>query len=172
MTTAVRVARAGQADAGDLEQDLAQVLVDCVDGGASVGFLAPLAPDAAAAFWRASLGRPEVLTWVARLDRGPVIGVVQLVLATPENGRHRATVEKLLVHRDARGRGVARALMGRLEEEASALGRWLLLLDTETGSRAQMLYERWGWRPFGVIDDYAAGTDGHLAPTTFLVKQL
>lgn len=172
MTAAVRVARVGPADLADLAPDLARLLVDCVEGGASVGFLASVTADDAEAFWRDTVARPEVLTWVARLDGGPVAGAVQLVLATKPNARHRAEVTKLLVRRDARGQGVARALMHRLEEEAATLGRWLLLLDTESDSRAQMLYERWGWRAFGVVDEHAATPDGRLAPSTFMLKRL
>jgi GNAT superfamily N-acetyltransferase len=114
-----------------------------------------------------------VSTWLARLEpRGPAVGVVQLHPAKLPNGAHRADVAKLLVRRSARGRGVATALMQHLEREALAQGRWLLLLDTETGSAAQALYERSGWRVVGVVQDHAVQPGGQLAPTTFLVKRL
>lgn len=156
---------------GDDVPDLAALLADAVDGGASVGFLAGLAPVDAEAFWRRSL--PSVGTWVARLqDDGPVVGVVQLHPAKLPNGSHRADVAKLLVHRSARGRGVASALMARLEQEALAQGRWLLLLDTQIGSAAQSFYERSGWQVVGVVEDHAVTPHGRLVPTTFLVKRL
>lgn len=151
--------------------DLAAVLVDAVGGGASVGFLADLTLSEAAAFWRRAL--PGVHTWVARLQEGgPVVGVVQLHPAKLPNGAHRADVAKLLVHRAARGRGVASELMVRLEQEALAQGRWLLLLDTQTGSPAQAFYEKAAWQLVGVVDDHAVTPEGQLAPTTFLVKRL
>lgn len=150
---------------------LAAVLLDCVAGGASVGFLAGLSDEDAEGFWRRAL--PGATTWVARLDSpGPVVGVVQLYPATLPNGTHRADVAKLLVHRSVRGRGVATALMSRLEREAFQRGRWLLLLDTESGSPAQRLYERSGWQVVGVVQDHAVRPDGRLAPTTFLSKRL
>jgi GNAT superfamily N-acetyltransferase len=163
----VQIDPAGERDVSEL----AEVLVDCVEGGASVGFLAGVDLAAAQAFWRAAL--PGASTWVARLEPGgPVVGVVQLQPAKLPNGAHRADVAKLLVHRSARGRGVASVLMARLEQEALAQGRWLLLLDTETGSPAQALYERSGWQVVGVVEDHAVQPGGALAPTTFLVKRL
>ena len=153
--------------AGDVE-DLAALLVDAVQGGASVGFLAGVTDDEAAAFWRSAIAHP---TWVARLD-GALAGCVQLLPAGKPNAVHRAEVAKLLVHRTARGRGVATALMAHLEQQALADGRWLLLLDTETGSPAEALYVRLGWQRLGVLPDHAARPDGGLAPTTFLYKRL
>lgn len=147
---------------------LAALLVDAVDGGASVGFLAGVTVTEAAAFWRAALAHP---TWVARLA-GELVGCVQLQPARLPNGLHRAEVGKLLVHRSARGRGVATALMAHLELQARAQGRWLLQLDTETGSPAAELYARLGWQLLGVLDDHAVRPDGVLAPTTYLWKRL
>ena len=151
--------------------DLAGVLVDCVDGGASVGFLVGVTLDEAERFWATALAGAS--TWVARVQvGGPAVGVVQLHPAKLPNGAHRAEVVKLLVHRSARGRGVASALMQHLEREALARGRWLLLLDTETGSPAQAFYERSGWQVMGLVEDHAVQPGGRLAPTTFLVKRL
>lgn len=151
--------------------ELAGLLVDAVDSGASVGFLAPLGHDAAARWWATALAAPETLTWLARTDAtGPVVGVVRLVLAGMPNGMHRAEGSKLLVHREARGQGIGRALMRALEEHAHAIGRTRLVLDTETGSRAESLYESWGWDRVGTIPDYALGPDGRLGATTFFTR--
>ena len=158
------IERAGEQDVGSL----AALLVDAVDGGASVGFLAGVTVEQAAGFWRPALAHE---TWVAR-DGQRLLGCVQLLPAALPNGRHRAEVGKLLVHRTARGRGVATALMAHLEQSARAHGRWLLQLDTETGSAAQGLYERLGWQVLGVLDDHAVRPGGGLAPTTFLYKRL
>ncbi|MDT4989578.1 MAG: hypothetical protein QOI74_3672 [Micromonosporaceae bacterium] len=151
---------------------LADVLLDCVADGASIGFLATLSVEEARAWWRAALAQPDTLTWSAREEDGRIVGTVRLVLATLPNGRHRADVAKLLVHRGARGRGCASALLSALEDAAREIGRSVLVLDTRTGSPAEQLYQRRGWRPVGVIGDYAADPDGRLAPTTIMTKRL
>jgi len=152
-------------------QDLAALLVDAVEAGACVGILAGVTLDEAASFWRSALVGAQ--TWVARLDvDGPAVGVVQLHPAKLPSGAHRADVAKLLVHRSARGGGLAKALMGRIEQEAIAEGRWLLLLDTETGSVSESLYTGLGWQVIGVVHDHAVRPGGGLAPTTFLFKRL
>ncbi|MEO6714808.1 MAG: GNAT family N-acetyltransferase [Mycobacteriales bacterium] len=151
--------------------DLAEVLVDCVDGGASVGFEAPLPVETAREWWRKTMQDSSALTWIAS-SAGRVVGVVRLLPSGYPNGRHRAEVAKLLVHRDARGRGVATSLMHHLETGAIERGRWLLILDTQTGSPAERLYEKWGWQRLGVLEDHAYSPDGRLAPTTFMSKRL
>jgi GNAT superfamily N-acetyltransferase len=168
----VRIDLLGAGQASTVEAGLAEVLLDCVAGGASVGFLAALTRDEALAWWRAALPDPHTLTWVARDDDGRVLGTVRLALATQPNGTHRGEVAKLLVHRDGRGRGCAKALMSALEDGARRLGRTVLVLDTQTGSLAEGLYERWGWQRVGVIGDYAATPDGRPAPTTIMTKRV
>ena len=153
-------------------EDLADVLVDAVDGGASVGFLAGLERAEAAEWW--SRLEPAVvdgtlLLWVAEVD-GRVVGTVQVRLAALPNARHRAELAKLLVHRSARGRGVGRELMRAAERGAAEAGASLLVLDTETGSRAEGIYTSLGWTAVGVIPDYALDPEGKLAPTTILYK--
>jgi GNAT superfamily N-acetyltransferase len=162
--SAVRIAPAVPEDV----DELAALLVDAVEGGASVGFLAGVTTAEAAAFWRAA---PEAQTWVARVDER-LVGCVQLHPARLPNGAHRADVAKLLVHRSARGRGVATALMAHAEREALVQGRWLLQLDTETGSPAHRLYRRLGWQELGTLPDHAVRPEGGLAPTTFLYRRL
>lgn len=150
---------------------LAGILVDCVAGGASVGFLRSLDVPTARSWWLRALATPDVVTLVARRD-GTIVGVVRLHPADQPNGPHRAEVAKLLVHRRSRGRGVAKALMDRLEREALDRGRTVLVLDTQTGSDAERLYAAWGWRRVGVIDDYALDPDGTPEPTTIFTKTL
>jgi ribosomal protein S18 acetylase RimI-like enzyme len=152
---------------------LCEILVDCVAGGASVGFLDPLDPAEADHYWRrvenaVTGGRRLVL--VASSD-GEVAGTVQLDLATMPNQPHRATVSKLLVHRGARRRGVGEALMSALERAALDAGRWLLTLDTATAD-AVRLYERMGWQRAGVIPDYALNPDGTPTATAYYWKRL
>lgn len=154
--------------------DLASVLADAVASGASVGFLAPFTTEDAGAWWRSlapdvAAGRTLVL--VSRVG-GRVVGTAQLRLAPLPNARHRAEVAKVLVHRDARRRGHARALMARIETLARERGRTLLVLDTISGSDAARLYEVLGWTRSGDIPRYAAMPDGHLEPTTVYYKEL
>jgi len=158
--------------AATVVEELADLLVDCVEGGASLGFLTGLRRAEAAQWWQRALAAPGSLTLVARDDGGAVVGAVRLLTDTPANAPHRAEVAKLLVHRDARGRGRASALMQALEDAAAGLGRTLLTLDTETGSLAERCYTSWGWERVGVIDDYALTPDGRLAATTLMVKRL
>jgi GNAT superfamily N-acetyltransferase len=151
---------------------LAEVLADCVAGGASVGWVAVPEREAACDWWRGFTGDPAVSTWVAVDDAERVLGTISLVRAHCPNGSHRAEVVKLLVHRGARGRGVAPALMAALEAQAAGEGRTLLVLDTETGSLAESLYARWGWSHVGTIPEYALSPAGVLAGTTLMTKTL
>ncbi|MFF4655575.1 GNAT family N-acetyltransferase [Streptomyces sp. NPDC001381] len=162
-------------DAGQLVdrvEELADLLVDAVDGGASVGFLAPLDRAEAVEWWRGRVsevagGRSAV--WAAH-DGGRVVGTVGLVFPDKANSRHRAELVKLMVHRDARGRGLGRRLLTVAEQAAVAAGITLLHLDTETGSPAEHLYRSAGWTRAGVIPDYAASPHGVLRPTTLYYK--
>lgn len=156
----------------ELVEGLAEVLADCVAGGASVNFVAPFTIDDAKAWWRASLDAGQAHTWVARADDGRVVGVVQLVPASQPNARHRAEVVKLLVHRDARGHGCAGRLLAAAEDGAWRLGCSTLVLDTETDSPAEGLYARRGWQHIGVIENFARTTDGRMASTTIMAKYL
>jgi len=153
---------------------LCEILVDCVEHGASVGFLAPLGRADADAYWRrvqraAADGRVVLL--VAAAVDGAVAGTVQLDVDTMPNQPHRATVSKLLVHSAERRRGVGVALMAEVERVGLAAGRWLLTLDTATAD-AERLYRRLGWAPAGVIPCYALNPDSTLTRTTFYWKEV
>jgi len=154
--------------------DLAAVLVDCVDGGASVGFMAPLAPERADAFWRRvadGVAAGERILLVAE-DGGEILGTVQVVTGLPENQPHRADVAKMLVRRAARRRGLGAALMRAAADAALAAGRTLLVLDTVTGGDAERLYERLGWTRVGVVPGFALMPDGSPCDTTFFYHAL
>jgi acetyltransferase len=150
---------------------LADVLLDAVADGVSVGFPASLTVAEARDWWRTTLLNPVPLTWVAR-EQDQIVGSVRLVPESFPSGAHRAEVTKFLVRSDVRGRGHGRGLMEALEAAAADSGRRLLLLDTETGALAESIYERWGWQRYGFIDDFAAGPDGKLGPASFLYKRL
>lgn len=153
---------------------LIDVLIDCVDGGASVGFLAPLTRQRAEQFWRSkqqALGDGSTVLLAAMTGK-QVIGTVQLALAPQENQPHRAEVAKLLVQRHARGNGIGSALLRAIEQQAVLKQRRLLVLDTATGSDAEYLYQRHGWQHCGIIPDYALYPDGSLTATTFYSKRL
>ncbi len=154
-------------------QSLAEVLIDCVEGGASVSFMHPLSPQRALAFWRGvaqAVERGERALLVAE-DATGIVGTVQLVLAQPENQPHRAEVSKMLVHRRARRLGLGAALMAAAEHTARDGGKTLLVLDTAS-SDAERLYTRLGWRACGVIPGYALLPAGGLCATTFFYRQL
>ncbi len=154
---------------------LAELLIDCVDGGASVSFMAPLAFDKAQAFWRGvaqGVAAGERLLLVAEEPgTGQILGTVQLVLAQPENQPHRADVSKMLVRSSARRRGIGGGLMHAIEEEARAAGKTLLVLDTAS-AEAERLYERSGWVRVGTVPDYALLPEGGLCDTVFFYKRL
>ncbi|MGD9954773.1 MAG: N-acetyltransferase family protein [Candidatus Nanopelagicales bacterium] len=150
---------------------LVEVLLGVVRDGASVGFMGDVTPDDAEQFWSAHLANPSNVVLVA-VDDADVVGTATLALAGMPNGRHRAEVAKVLVRPDAQGRGLGRALLAALEDEARAHGRRTLVLDTVTGSPAQRLYESAGWTVVGEIDDYADLPDGTPSPTTYLTKRL
>ncbi len=154
---------------------LSAILIDCVEGGDSVGFMAPLARDKADAFWRGvaeGVAAGERILLVAE-DRasGAIVGTVQVVLGQPENQPHRADVAKTLVHRRARRRGVGATLMRAAEGAARAAGKTLLVLDTAS-SGAERLYERLGWRRVGPVPGYALMPDGRPCDTTIFYKPI
>ena len=153
---------------------LAEVLSDCVEGGASVGFMQPYPPECAVTYWRGvveAVAANETLLMVAE-EAGRILGTVQVGVAQMPNQPHRGDLKKLLVHRAARGKGLARRLMEAVEREAAARGKTLLVLDTATGSEAEAIYPRLGWERVGVIPDYAMWPEGGLCATTFFYKRI
>lgn len=155
-------------------EDLAEILEDCVAGGASVNFLAPYSKQQATDFFRKLIGeveRGDIVILVA-LSGGRIVGTVQLDLAMPPNQLHRAEVKKLLVHRRARGQGIGSALMGQIESEAKARDRTLLVLDTAVEGGAEGLYARAGWLKAGVIPNYALWPDGRFCDAAIYWKEI
>lgn len=155
--------------------ELAEVLRDCVEGGASVGFMLPLAEGRPEAFWRRvaeGVAAGERHLFVAEDETGCLCGTVSLVIDMPDNQPHRADVSKMLVHRRARRQGVAERLLKALEAKARELGKTTLVLDTVTGSDASRVYERLGWQRAGDIPNYALMPDGPLCSTTYCFKPL
>jgi len=162
------------AAAASAERRLSDILIACVAGGAGVSFLPPLAPATARAFWKrattdiAAGGQILLGGWVD----GVLAGTVTLHIGTPPNQPHRAEVQKLLVHPDARRHGLARALMQRAELEAARAGRSLLTLDTRAGHAAEHLYRAMGWQEAGRIPGYALNADGTPGDTVFFWKTM
>ncbi len=162
------------AEARAVLPDLCDVLADCVNGGASVGFMQPYGPDDAMPYWQAvadSVESGATLLLVARIE-GRVVGTVQVGAAQMPNQPHRGDLKKLLVHRSARGKGLARLLMAAAEREAARIGKTLLVLDTATGSDAEAIYPRLGWQRVGVVPDYALWPEGGLCDTTLFYKRI
>jgi GNAT superfamily N-acetyltransferase len=155
------------------DEALAALLIDAVDSGAAVGFVAPLAREEALSYWgkiRSSLD-DGLLLFGAYRD-GRLVGSVQLSCAWQPNGRHRAEIQKLFVHTSVRRQGIARALMTAAEQRGLRLGRWLLILDTRLGDQAEPLYEKLGYVRVGTIPDYAMNSRGGFSPTVVFYKRL
>ncbi|MEJ6004614.1 GNAT family N-acetyltransferase [Paucibacter sp. AS339] len=172
-TEALKVRRLPQLEQAHIEQ-LADVLLDCVAGGASVGFMQPLATDKALAFWRriaADVAAGARALLVAEDEQG-IVGTVHLVLDQPDNQPHRADLSKMLVHRRARRQGLGATLMRGAEDLARDCGKTLLVLDTVTGGDAERLYTRLGWTPVGVIPGYALWPEGGACGTTLFYRPI
>lgn len=172
-TAAVEVNRLDAAAAREAIPVLAEVLRDCVEGGASVSFLAPLTQERAEAFWTKvgeAVGRGDTALFVAR-DESGIVGTVQVLMALPENQPHRGEIAKLLVHRRARRRGIADSLMRAAEREAAAAGKTLLTLDTAS-AEAKRVYERLGWTLSGIIPDFALNPDRTVCDTAVYWKRI
>lgn len=170
---AIEQISASQAEAL-IDSDLIPLLCNVVDDGASIGFLAPLAITEARTYWQGilePLQRGEKVMFVAK-DDGRVIGAVQLALEPRANGRHRAEVQKLMVHTAARGHGLGRRLMEAVEQAARHHERSLIVLDTRHGDVADGLYQRMGYVQAGVIPRYALSSSGALADTVFYYREL
>ena len=153
---------------------LSEILVDCVDGGASVGFMLPYGLNDAALYWQGVAGQvaaSTTLLLVAEIH-GRILGTVQVGFAQMPNQPHRGDLKKLLVHRAARGKGLSRLLMDAAERQAAAHGKTLLVLDTATGSPAEAIYPRLGWIRTGIIPDYALWPDGGYCDTTIFYKRI
>jgi GNAT superfamily N-acetyltransferase len=155
---------------------LASILIDCVEGGASVGFMLPMPQEKARGFWHgianAVVAGERILLIAEDKLSGEIIGTVQVVLKQPENQPHRGDISKMLVHRKARRRGVGAALLQAAEKAAREAGKSVLVLDTVTGSEGERLYTRLDWTSVGVIPNYALWPQGGLCPTTVFYKQI
>ena len=155
-------------------QQLSDVLIDCVEGGASVSFMLPIARTTAVTFWQgvaSQVTRGERILVVAEETGGGIVGTVQVIFAQAENQPHRADVAKMLVHRRARRHGVGAALLAAAENAAREAGKSLLVLDTASGD-AERLYARLGWQRCGVVPNYALLPGGGFCDTTLFFRAL
>ncbi len=175
MTDNVTVRRVGANEAAACAEALADLLIDCVEGGASVSFMLPLPREKAVAFWRGvadGVARRERVLLIAEDHEGQLLGTVQMIMSLPENQPHRGDIAKMLVHRKARRRGIAQRLMAALDDAAREEGKSVLVLDTVTGGDAERVYQRAGWQRVGVVPNYALMPGGEFCGTTFFYKQL
>ena len=176
MTESITVRHLSAPEAREQIGALSAVLIDCVEGGASVSFMSPLTRERAGAFWQGvaeGVAEGERILLVAQEDpSGRIVGTVQIVLKQPENQPHRADIAKMLVHGRARKRGIGAALMRAAEDAARRAGKTVLVLDTVTGGDAERLYERVGWIKSGVIPNYALWPKGGFCDTTVFYKQI
>ncbi len=160
---------------GDREiQGLCDVLIDCVEGGASISFMLPMTRTKAETFWQntaTAVARGERIVLAAEDATGAIVGTVQVNLSQPENQPHRGDLAKMIVHRQARKRGVGEALLIAAEQHALAAGKTLLVLDTASPD-AERMYTRQGWQRCGVIPDFALMPDGAPCATIIFYKFL
>lgn len=175
MSEPITIRHLSSREAGEQITALSSVLIDCVEGGASVSFMLPLTQERADAFWQGvaeGVAAGERILLVAQDELGEMVGTVQVVLKQPENQPHRADIAKMLVHRKARKKGVGAALMRAAEDAARGAGKTVLVLDTVTGGDAERLYDRVGWTKSGVIPNYALWPQGGFCDTTVFYKQV
>ena len=162
------------AEFADRLDELAGILVDAVEHGASVNFLAGFSPDEATRFWRNQ--RDDIASGQKRLlvadQNGRLVATVLLMFAHQPNAPHRADIGKMLVHSSVRRRGIGRRLLAAAEAKAREAGRTLLMLDTESGSAGDRLYRDCGWIEIGRVPDHAFTPDGRLAETTMFYKAI
>ena len=173
MTGGIRIRTLNAVGEREIEA-LSDVLIDCVEGGASVSFMLPMTREKARAFWRKvadGVERGERIVIVAEDESGAIVGTAQVVNAESENQPHRADVAKMLVKRSARRRGAGELLLEAAEHAARDAGKTLLVLDTAS-AEAERLYTRGGWQRVGVIPDYALLPDGPPCATIVFFKQL
>lgn len=160
----------------DALNDLSEILHACVHTGASIGFVLPFSHDDARRYWKDRV-EPDLRTGALDVfvihESQSILGTVQLIPASMPNQPHRADVAKLLVHPDARRRGLGRALMGALTDRASDLGRTTLVLDTRSTDPSRILYQSLGFQIAGEIPNYCRNPfEPKLEPTTFMYKEL
>ncbi|MCU0481175.1 MAG: GNAT family N-acetyltransferase [Anaerolineae bacterium] len=157
------------------ETGLIALIQDAVADGASIGFIAPMSDEDARAYWKtvqSAVASGDKVIFIALDEHQRVAGSIQLGNATFPNGHHRAEVQKLLVHRDYRNRGIAKTLLNLIEQKARDMGKWLLVLDTVEGSVAQGLYLRSGYVQAGIIPEYALSSAGPYEATVVFYKNL
>ncbi|QIG94545.1 MULTISPECIES: GNAT family N-acetyltransferase [Bradyrhizobium] len=176
MKSEIRIRRISAAELNDHRVSrLAEILIECVQGGASVSFLSPLPRERAVDYWRRvskELSRNDRILLVAEDRTGRTVGSIQMVHMPSENQPHMAQVTKVLVEKDARGRGVGRRLLSAVTELARRERKTLLVLSTATGSVAEQLYHSEGWQRIGVVPGCVLMADGKHAAATFFYKQL
>lgn len=170
----IEIRQLNAADAGAHRGALAGVLLDCVEGGASVSFMAGFTQADAEAFFDKAIRDVEQggRILLAAFSQDELVGTVQIITSLPPNQPHRADVAKLLVKRSARGQGIGQRLMEEVEPISRQAGKKLLVLDTATGDHAERLYLRLGWTRVGVIPKYALYPDGRWCDTTVFWKWL
>ncbi|NOU92432.1 GNAT family N-acetyltransferase [Paenibacillus sp. LMG 31456] len=155
---------------GEPLDELAALLIQVVENGASIGFLPPLTLSEAKQYWEHVLN-PDVILFVAKINN-QIVGSVQLHLSTKQNGGHRAEIAKLMTHPNYRRKGIGRSLMEMAEERAKQEGRTLLVLDTREGDPSNDLYISIGYIPAGRIPNYAKSASGELHATIYYYKNI
>lgn len=171
---AIRIRQLTSAEVCASADEFAQLLLDAHASGMALGLAPPLTPERAAEEWLATAARldPDDRVLLAAHDDGRVVGTVQIVRASSENGTHRAEIQRLAVRAEIRGRGIGRALLEAAAERARAMGLTLLWLTTHADTDADRIYERCGWTRLGVMPGYAMRPDGAIVGNVFYYLEL
>ncbi|MGL5363674.1 MAG: GNAT family N-acetyltransferase [Bosea sp. (in: a-proteobacteria)] len=173
-TSSATIRRLNATEATARSNQLADILLDCVAGGASVSFMAEMTRAEALAFWAkvaSGVASGERILLVAEVG-GRLLGTVQVVPSGIPNQPHRSDLSKMLVHRDGRGKGLGLSLLAAAEQASLEAGWWLMVLDTVVDSAGDRLYARGGWQAVGIIPNFALWPDGQLCPTKYYFKDL
>ncbi len=144
--------------AASAERRLAEILCACVDASS---------PEVARSFWKrvtTDVAANQCILLAAWAD-AELVGTAMLTFSSRQNQPHCADVRKLLVHPDARRRGIARALMLRLEQEAHSVGRTLLTASCPANDPTESLYRSLGWQEAGRIPRHILNSDGTFSDT-------
>jgi acetyltransferase len=162
------------ADCEALVPALVRLTVDAVESGASLGWDQPLDPDDAARYWEARIPRfdGDDCALFAAFAGDDLVGAVQRERGRFPTTRHSADVAKLMVLRTWRRRGIARALMDELEDDAFARGIETLVLETSPGEPAEMLYAAMGYDRTGLVPNAIKHAGGKFSDSVSYYKLL
>lgn len=159
-------------------------IVELVEGttleGATLGYAERMSGDEAEAFiaeLRYRIDKGDSLALVG-VDGSNLVFFCMMTRNPMPNCRHRAELSKGVVDPEYRGQSIIPNAFRKIVLKAESLGIEQLIIDVRESSRAHLLWQRFGFKSYGVLDDYArVGEEvyrGHLLvqPVCVLRKQV